>query len=267
MSDIWLEDEDYIQQAYRRAPIYDCLEAEKHWDPRADLSACYEVLDSLQRDIDRLSGEYPDRHEQLDKLVDHFFGDWCFSGTGQKVAEYKLNSLYYLLRYRTGSSLSLAILLAHLLSEGGFDAALVFCEGSLMVHVAISDDEGYLIEPLSGQQGWYLNPENEEKDEQEPLEMVLGEEVYKLFLAHQKWAFIAAERFGEALGCVELLMDLLGDDPYERRDRGYLLNQLDCPKMAREDLEFFISECPDDPTIELIRHQIEELEYKHNTFH
>ena len=64
-----------------------------------------------------------------------------------------------------------------------------------------------------------------------------------------------------------MLMELLGDDPYERRDRGYLLNQLDCPKMARDDLQYFIIECPDDLAIELIQHQIAEIEDNNNTHH
>ena len=58
-----------------------------------------------------------------------------------------------------------------------------------------------------------------------------------------------------------------GSDPYERRDRGYLLRQLDCHNIARDDFEFFVSECPDDPATELIQHQLEEMEYQHNTLH
>ena len=90
---------------------------------------------------------------------------------------------------------------------------------------------------------------------------------FKLFLAQQKWSFISENKFGHALTCVEMLMELIGDDPYERRDRGYLLNQLDCPKMARDDLQFFVDECPDDPAIEIIQHQIEELEDNNKTHH
>ena len=37
----------------------------------------------------------------------------------------------------------------------------------------------------------------------------------------------------EALKCVECLMELLPEDPYERRDRGLVLNQLDCEAWAK----------------------------------
>jgi regulator of sirC expression with transglutaminase-like and TPR domain len=37
--------------------------------------------------------------------------------------------------------------------------------------------------------------------------------------------------------------------------------------MARADLQFFIDECPDDPAIEIIQYQIEELEDNNKTHH
>ncbi|KKM82628.1 hypothetical protein LCGC14_1317700, partial [marine sediment metagenome] len=178
--------------------------------------------------------------------------------------------LSYTLSMRSGSPTTLAIILCHFLQQANCDANLSLTQGDVGVHVAISDEEGYIIEPSSGQQSWYIIPENADEDdgqEQEPLELIFDDEVYKLFLAQQKWSFISENKFGHALTCVEMLMELIGDDPYERRDRGYLLNQLGCPKMARDDLQFFVDECPDDPAIEIIQHQIEELEDNNKTHH
>ncbi len=171
---------------------------------------------------------------------------------------------------RSGTPTTLAILLCHFLQHAKLDASVSITQGEVGIHVAMSDEEGYLVDPSSGQQSWYIIPENideENPQEQEPLELIFEDEVYKLFLAQQKWSFISENKFGHALTCVDLLMEMLGDDPYERRDRGYLLNQLGCPKMARDDLQFFVDECPDDPAIEIILHQIEELEDNHKTHH
>ncbi|ASM50536.1 hypothetical protein PESP_a2586 [Pseudoalteromonas espejiana DSM 9414] len=266
-------DESYLDDAYDEftpPPLYRCINAESKWDPQIDLAPTFSVLTDFEQQISTLCAEKKDPHDRLESLLDIFYSKWLFSASGLKVPEYKINSVSYTLTMRSGSITTLGILLTHLLEQAQLDASVCINQGDISVHVAISDEEGYIIEPSSGQQSWYIIPENADEEngqEQEPLELVYNDEVYKLFLAQQKWSFISENKFGHALVCVELLMELLGDDPYERRDRGYLLNQLDCPKMARDDLQFFIDECPDDPAIEIIQHQIEELEDNNKTHH
>lgn len=262
MTDIWFDDQegsaDYIPQQV----LFRCINAELNWDTQADLDASYCQLAELEMAVDQLRHSHSDNHQLVDTLLDSFYTKWLFSG-GQDEAEYKLNSVNYVLNMRSGSPIALALILTHLLQRAQLNADMAFNDGEIMVHVAMSDEEGYIIEPCGGQQRWYIVPENAEKND-EPYELVMGDEAVKLYLAQQKWAFITADKFSHALSCVEQLMDLLGDDPYERRDRGYLLNQLNCPKLAKEDLQYFVDECPDDPTIEIIQHQISELT-DHNT--
>ncbi|WP_404340518.1 tetratricopeptide repeat protein [Pseudoalteromonas mariniglutinosa] len=275
MTTPWFEDldESYQDEAFEAlspAILYRCIDAELAWDPQADLTACYETIVMLEQQVTQLCLQYTDPHQCLEELLDMFYQHWLFSASSLKVPEYTLNSFSYTLTMRSGTQTTLAILLSHLLQHAQLDATVCLSQGEVHLHVAISDEEGYLIEPSSGQQSWYIIPENaseENGDEQEPLELVFDEEVFKLFLAQQKWSFISENKFAHALHCVAMLMELIGDDPYERRDRGYLLNQLDCPKMARDDLQFFVDECPDDPAIEIIQHQIEEIEDNNKTHH
>lgn len=275
MTSPWFEEqnESYQDDTYSflsGSVIYACINAEQKWDAQIDLAPSYNILNEFESYVAKLCSECSDPHERVDQLLDCFYQQWLFSATSLKVPEHQLNSFSYTLTMRSGSPTTLAILLAHLLNLAELEAHVTLMQGDLQVHIALSDEEGYLIEPCSGQQSWYITPENaseENGDSQEPLELVFEEELLKLYLAQQKWSFISANKFGHALSCVDMLMDLLGDDPYERRDRGYLLNQLDCPKMAKDDLQYFVDECPDDPAIELIRHQIEEIEDNNNTHH
>ena len=266
-------DESYIEDAYDDflpPAIYRCIKAEAKWDSQIDLTPSLEILTAFEQQIEAICQQMPDEHDRLDKLLDSFYSEWLFSASSLKVPEYKLNSISYTLSMRSGTPTTLAILLCHFLQHAKLDASVSITQGEVGIHVAMSDEEGYLVDPSSGQQSWYIIPENideENPQEQEPLELIFEDEVYKLFLAQQKWSFISENKFGHALTCVDLLMEMLGDDPYERRDRGYLLNQLGCPKMARDDLQFFVDECPDDPAIEIILHQIEELEDNHKTHH
>jgi regulator of sirC expression with transglutaminase-like and TPR domain len=266
-------DDSYFDEAYddfTPAVIYRCIKAESKWNPQIDLTPSFAILTRFEQDIAALCLQITDEHTRLDKLLDCFYNDWLFSVSSLQVPEYKLNCLSYTLTMRSGSPTTLAILLCHFLQHAQLDARISITQGEIGLHVAMSDEEGYTIEPSSGQQSWYIVPENmneENAQEQEPLELIFDDEVYKLFLAQQKWSFISENKFGHALNCVEMLLELLGDDPYERRDRGYLLNQLGCAKMARDDLQFFIDECPDDPAIEIIQHQIEEIEDNNKTHH
>ncbi|MFC3031742.1 tetratricopeptide repeat protein [Pseudoalteromonas fenneropenaei] len=266
MTESWFDEQD-DNIDYLPAPIYRCIQAELQWDAQAKVHQVCALLADLEHQVMQLIMDCEDEHQRLDRLLDKFFTDWLFSGTNQEVPEYQLNSLCYLLQMHSGSPTSLAILLVHLLEMAHLEANIAINQGDIMIHIAISEEEGYMLDPTNGQQSWYVVPENAPEEDSEPLELVMGEELLKLFLAQQKWAFIGGEKFGHALGCVDMLMELLGDDPYERRDRGYLLNQLDCPKMAKADLQFFVDECPDDPTIELIQLQIAELPDHNNILH
>ncbi|WP_440053870.1 tetratricopeptide repeat protein [Pseudoalteromonas sp. T1lg65] len=271
MSDIWLDEQgkshDGCTDVYAYPPLIRCIKAEQSWDAQADINHTLCLLAELELEVDKISREQKDPHKRLNDILDAFYTQWLFSGTEQNVPEYKLNSVCYVLAMRSGTNTALSLILTHLLERAGLNASLALNQGEVMIHVSCSEYEGYVVEPHSGFQSWYVIPENDEEKEQEPMELIFNEESVKLYLSQQKWSFIAAEKFGHALSCVELLIDILGDDPYERRDRGYLLNQLNCPKMAKDDLQYFIDECPDDPTIEIIQHQIKELADYNNILH
>ena len=266
MPDAWIDDlneEDSF--AFSLSTIELCINAQTRWSAQADVGSTYAKLNEIKDLALAEQGKHKDQHDALDALIDAFYSDWGFSGTHQQVKETQLNSVLFAVQYRTGNSLSLAIVLIDVLQHCGYNAHAVIIDEAITVRVSISEQEHYLIDPVSGLQQWHLEAENEEHPM--AFEMLDDEELYKLFLAHQKWAFIAASQFGGALACVDLLIELLGDDPYERRDRGYLLQQINRPELAKEDLEFFVEECPDDPANELIRHQIDELENQNNTLH
>jgi regulator of sirC expression with transglutaminase-like and TPR domain len=267
MTDLWFNEQDGSTDYIPQEPLLRCIDAERHWDAQAKLETSYCQLAELELQVDEICAKNTNLHERLDVLLDAFYTLWLFSGSDQNVPEHILNSVCYTLNMRSGSPTSLALILTHILKRAGYDAQMALSQGEVMVNVAMSGCESYLIDPNSGQQTWFIQAENESEKEEEPLELVIGDEAVKLYLAQQKWAFIAVDKFSHALSCVELLMDLIGDDPYERRDRGYLLNQLNCPKMAKEDLQFFVDECPDDPTIEIIQHQIAELADHNNILH
>ena len=92
-------------------------------------------------------------------------------------------------------------------------------------------------------------------------------DLWLLYLSQLKSTLLAQQRFDAALQIVELLLSLEPDDPYERRDRGYVLPQLNCYAQAAQDYHYFVEHCPDDPASEVIRQQIHQLQSQSQVLH
>ena len=78
---------------------------------------------------------------------------------------------------------------------------------------------------------------------------------------------IKEKDFDKALKCVDILLSLRPDDPFERRDRGFLLHQLDCFKVAYDDYRYFVQQCPKDPAAQLLKMQLDKISFNEATLH
>ena len=82
-----------------------------------------------------------------------------------------------------------------------------------------------------------------------------------------KNSLIREEQFPQALKCVDILIALRPEDPFERRDRGFLLHQLDCFKVAYDDYQFFVENCPKDPAAQLLKMQLDKITIADTVLH
>ena len=92
-------------------------------------------------------------------------------------------------------------------------------------------------------------------------------EVLMRLLNVTKASFIHHQHFTHALMCSQLLLKLDPDCPFERRDRGFLYEQLECNQLAVEDFEFFIEHCPEDPLADILKIQVAALGSLPNVVH
>lgn len=208
--------------------------------------------------------------EQLNDALDYFYLDLTFSSTSQEVPQSMLNSLCYVVRFHTGESLSMSILLNHVLNLLGFDCSAVVIDRELMLKVTLSQELFVIVDALSGEQHTHkLKQTDSVLPNRQALEyqMLESGSLLQLYLTQQKMAFTQELHFDKALYCIEMLMQTTPDDPYQRRDRGFVLHQLDCFEHARNDFEFFIDQCPEDPAAQLLKMQLEEFDGPQNTVH
>ncbi|TCK01964.1 regulator of sirC expression with transglutaminase-like and TPR domain [Volucribacter psittacicida] len=82
-----------------------------------------------------------------------------------------------------------------------------------------------------------------------------------------KHALIREGRNFSALQVIEHLLLWHPDDPYEIRDRGLVLANMQCIDAAIADLDYFVEKCPDDPTAVLLVAQLAELKQHNDVLH
>lgn len=207
--------------------------------------------------------------EYFSSFVRYFYQELAFSGDKEDYFSYRHNLLDYVLEFRTGIPVSLAIVFQALAKRVGFDVYGINFPGHFLLKCQFDSAPTIYIDPLDGK---YLSlpdlhilygsilgdVEAESMPEEALIEAGCGETIVRL-LHNLKASFIKEKLYAKALETVEILVNLCPDDPYERRDRGFLLHQLDCTQVAIADYRYFIRQCPEDPASQLLQAQLQQL--------
>lgn len=206
---------------------------------------------------------------QLQQLLDYFYIDLAFSGDDNQAFAQSYNFIDKVLDYRTGTAMSLAVLLCQLGNAAGMKFKEVAFPGHYLVRVEIAKGRYYFIDPVDGKKlSWqqlvalYETMTDEENVEMIPdsaLQPVTCEDTVVRMLHNIKGAFIDTKEYHAALECTELLLTLCPDDPYERRDRGFLFHQMGIEHLAMADYHYFIKHCPKDPVSDLLKQQMNSM--------
>jgi regulator of sirC expression with transglutaminase-like and TPR domain len=203
------------------------------------------------------------------RFIQFFYAELLFSGDGKNNFSCEHSLLNNVLDYRTGVPVSLAIVFQSMASKIGFDVCGVNFPGHFLIKCRLSHQPNIYLDPLNGKQltrqdleSLYFTILNEIEDEKMPdeaLDEASCDETIVRLLHNLKASYINEKRYSKALTAVELLVDLCPNDPYERRDRGFLLHQLDCTQVAMVDYQYFIRKCPEDPATQLLQAQLQQL--------
>jgi regulator of sirC expression with transglutaminase-like and TPR domain len=204
--------------------------------------------------------------------LDAIFDELAFSGPGlQSIPESSLSNVSYCVMHRTGSYLSMSVVINYLLQQLGYHAFIAEVEGQLGLVVKLSNSELIIIDALSGGCEYLISSDDVRESLTNEIatfaQIIPTDELIKILLTEQKLNMLEEGFLEEAFNCVETLMQLLPEDPYERRDRGLVLQQLECDQWAVEDFDYFIKACPNDPMAMFLKHQIDDLNGLHETIH
>lgn len=212
--------------------------------------------------------------EKRDQLLYLFYQQLGFAGNWRKWLELDSVLLHKVISSRNGVPLSLGTVFIYFAEHFEVDVKGILFPGQFVLRFG-SEKEAVYVDPADGQvltqhklQVLLRGIEgNHALLTDDDLLEVNNEMHYLRLLQVLKAALIRDEHFSYALRCIDLILELEPDEPYEIRDRGFLLQQLDCKKLASEDFAYFIEQCPDDPITRVLKAQVEELGDANDTIH
>ncbi|GAC13542.1 SirB1 family protein [Aliiglaciecola lipolytica] len=220
------------------------------------------LANEVKKHIDPNASE----NHRFQQLVDSFYTQLAFSGDENDFFNSKYSLVDQVIDYHTGIPVTISIVFAAIAKQLGFNVSGVNFPGHFLIRFQSQDHRLHFIDPLTGKtikwqelEKLYFSIVGETDEEQMPsetLNMATTEEIIVRLLHNLKASFIREENYHQALNAVDLLIEFCPDDPYERRDRGFLLHQLECPQVAKADYQFFIKHCPQDPSAQLLKLQM-----------
>ncbi|MCV2886661.1 tetratricopeptide repeat protein [Aestuariibacter sp. AA17] len=223
-------------------------------------------VDTLTNIVKDSLTDTPSNEARFRQIVSIFYKKLAFSGDERNFFASKYSLLNEVIDYRTGIPVTLSILFCHIATKLGLEVYGVNFPGHFLVRFQASKERALFLDPLNGTilnwqelEALYFSIIGELDEEEMPEEALYAaktEEIVIRLLQNLKAAFIKEEKYSQALATVEMLVAFNPDDPYERKDRGYLLHQMECPQLALQDYQYFIKQCPQDPSAQLLKLQL-----------
>ena len=210
--------------------------------------------------------------ERAEVLINTLFVDQLFIDKQHHIWPVISHQLSSALKHKLISPTLKAVLITHIANACDCKADIVFVPEKAMIRIVCDDSYAIIFDPVTGESlNWHELDARMSEISGDPFEIqmdVMKQE--SLVLEHitsLKAAFIREQAYDNALKCVDMLLALNPNDPFERRDRGYLLHQLDCFKVAYDDYQYFVEQCPKDPAAQLLKLQLDKISISDTILH
>ncbi|WP_017445123.1 tetratricopeptide repeat protein [Gayadomonas joobiniege] len=225
-----------------------------------ELSQATSAFESLKKGVQSICAGKIKDVDKIQQVLEYFYTEQLFSlpPRDKTLAAF---DLLQAVTSHTGTAPVMTVILSDCLRSIGLAADPVIAGQKLLLRIDMGENQYVFIEASQGQSlEWaqveaYLGKVRKDKK----IEVPQANSIVLLLLSLYKAACIDAEDYAKALAITDLLVAQEPDNPYERRDRGFLLQQLDCDAFAVEDYKFFVQKCPSDPSAQIIQLQLENI--------
>ena len=234
---------------------------------------------TVQCELDELVGycqaetdEVAEPIERAEVLINALFVDQLFIDEPQQNWSVISHQLSSALAHKLVSPILKAVLIAHIANACDCQTDIVFVPEKAMLRIICDDNYAIIFDPVTGESlNWHELDVRMNEVSGDPFEITLDimkqESLVLEHITSLKAAFIREQAYDNALKCVDMLLALNPNDPFERRDRGFLLHQLDCFKVAYDDYQYFVEQCPKDPAAQLLKLQLDKISITDTILH
>lgn len=242
-----------------------------------EVEASYQRVQGLIHQASRYLGTGKPDMLSFKSLLTWYYRELAFSGTKEQFFKPQFSLVNCVVETRTGIPAMLAVLFCHIAQRLGFDVGCVGFPGQFLIRWQAEASRAYFVEPSSGKfleyadlLTIYLRGQTRQDAHDIPLELfeVSDEDVTLIRILHNlKAAYINEKQYADALHVCDLIVGMIPHDPYARRDRALLLDQLDCKHTAMSDYQYFVEHCPNDPMIGLVESQLNRAKKQAHIIH
>lgn len=265
---------DYFESLVReeeQIPLFEAaLSIGQDDDPSLDLTACQLEIDKLAARLRRRLPADIAPIPKLRLLNNFFYHELGFAGNLNDYYDPNNSYLHKVLETRRGIPISLAVIYMELAQQIGLDVKGISFPGHFLMKLSVKNGD-IILDPFNG-----ASLSREEIEERlEPffihgrspddpplasyLEDASSHSILVRMLRNLKALFAEHPHWEQFLNVQQRLVRLLPDEAGERRDRGLAYAQLDCPQAALQDLEAYLSQCPQASDADSVRSKLPEL--------
>ena len=236
-----------------------------------ELTQTFDALETIIEQCQAVINEIEAPLERAETLLNELYYSHLFIDSYQTtwpVESYSITGL----NHRLMSPIVKAALVKEIISACGFETDLVFVPNKIMVRLCCDEQFAIIFDAVTGESlNWHeLDIRLDELDGDPSQDSLLAVDNQALLVEHLtslKNSLVREQAFAKAFKCVDIILSLTPDDPLQRRDRGFLLHQLDCFNVAVDDYRYFVEQCPKDPAAKILKLQLEHINLVDNVLH
>lgn len=212
--------------------------------------------------------------ERVQQLLDLIYQDLGFNCHFEEYFNTENLLMNQVIRSHHGMPVSLGAILLYLAASLDLPLYPIHFPTQMVIRAELKDQNGATqVRFINPWDGSYINVETLNKWLEG--EVGYGAEVSPAMLKRAelpellervetvfKMALTREGKYEETLRLIEYRLLFSPEDPYEIRDRGMILASMDCYQAALDDINYFIDQCPEDPSAAILKMEVQGLEQK-----
>ena len=239
-------------------------------EPTLDVAQVLGDVDRLLKRVQSRLASEADDLTRLAVLTQVFYKELGFGLNANDYYAPENSHLQEVLRTRRGIPISLAVIYMEIASQIGLDVKGISFPGHFLMKLSVKSGD-IVLDPFNGTslsredleerlEPYFLNGRSPSDP---PLSSYLADATPRSILIRMlrnlKALFAEHPHWRQFLNVQQRLVILLPEEIIERRDRGLAYANLDCPQAALQDIEAYLSECPQASDADLLRKRLPEL--------